>query len=334
MTTHLVGRFLDLVVDPRMPHNFLATWLRSRGPRRMMSRSTASLGYRILVALTFDVEQDHNSDGRESASSVSSFLTNVQHVVDEATIFAEGRLVEANSEQLRSLEERGFEIGLHGYRHELWGSPQWYLHDKPVPNEGKNSLLKDSLRAFRTSRLHRPTAFRAPSLVADDSTIRLLVANGFGVDSSLPSHRGVLPVPQFVGGADGLVRIPVSVDPVPSLARRTVFPYYRFRVCNLKTLKEMDRKEFLEYTTRIATLQEALGFPPHLVLLSHSWEFSEPLSDRKDYSYRSISNFEFINDLLCFLSKNFSVKQTSITKLAAILRKSYDDLSREGLRVR
>jgi hypothetical protein len=216
------------------------------------------------------------------------------------------------------LEKKGIEIGLHGYRHELWGPAQWYLSDKPLPVEQKASLLKAGIEAFSSSGLRRPVVFRAPNLVADDSTIQLLPGNGFQVDSSLPAHKGVLPIPLFL---DELIRIPVTVDPTPKVSWTALVPYCRFRACNLKTLKHMAPDEFFKYISGITAIQEALGFPPHVVILCHSWEFFSPLIDNKQYDYCSPQNSDFLDKLIRNLSEDFNIREISMQHLADLFKR-------------
>jgi len=287
----------------------------------MMNHAHPHRRHQLFVVLTYDVEREYGSHRlKGNGATVPLFLRSMQDAAENATIFVEGSLVEENSEILRSLEKKGIEIGLHGYRHELWGPAQWYLADKPLTLKRRNSLLDAAIEAFRSSGLRRPVVFRAPNLAADSSTMLLLLEKGFHVDSSLPAHRGVPPIPQFFGGPEGLIRIPVTAEPTPSLSRKRIFPYYRYRTCNLKSLKEMRNDELLRYVSRIAALQEALGFPPHLVIVSHSWEFLNPLIDHQDYSYCSPANFEFLHELVRILSENFDEKRVSISTLAEFFK--------------
>lgn len=90
------------------------------------------------------------------------------------TIFIQGSLVEENADRILSLQNAGFEIGLHGYNHELWGRAQWYLSDRPMSVAEKESLVRMALDAFRKVGLRRPGAFRAPNLVIDGPTLEYL----------------------------------------------------------------------------------------------------------------------------------------------------------------
>jgi len=288
-----------------------------------MDKAKLREGDRLFVVLTFDVERDYGSDrATEACARVPEFLASLRDVCRDITIFVEGSLVEGNSWALRPLQQRGIEIGLHGYQHELWGRSQWYLPDRPLTFERKRALLEAGIEAFQRAGLSRPIMFRSPNLVADESTMNLLVEEGFRVDSSLPSHRGVLPVPQSFGGLGGLVRIPVTADPTPSLSRKGVLPYYRFRTCSLRSLREMERGELLQYVSRVITLQEALGFPPHIVILSHSWEFLNPNVGRAPPDYCCPENFEFLRHLDSTLSSKFNVRHMSMSALAEVLAKN------------
>jgi peptidoglycan/xylan/chitin deacetylase (PgdA/CDA1 family) len=315
--SHYLNRILDLVFDQRMPHNLIPTMLRTRKLRRMISQAEPLGRGQLLVALTFDVEREYGSDRvKGNSATASQFLASLQDAPENVTIFVEGSLVEENSEALRSLQWKGIEIGLHGYRHELWGRPQWYLRDRPLRPDQREALIEAGIEAFRKAGLRRPVVFRSPNLVADTSTLRLLLENRFRVDSSLPSHRGVLPAPQFFGGPEGLIRVPVTADPMPSLSCKAVLPYCTYRACNLRNLKEMRKEELLQRVSRIGTLQEVLGFQPHIVILCHSWEFLSPRINHRDYSYCSPANFEFLRNLNQTLSDRFSVRHVSMSTLA------------------
>lgn len=326
MDSHYLNRILDLALDPRIPPNLFVTLLRTHRLRHMMDKGKPHGGDRLFIAHTFDVERNYGSDRAEgTCGEVSQFLATLGDVRTDITIFVEGSLIEENSRALRSLQQRGIEIGLHGYHHELWGRSQWYLPDRPLTLERKRALLKAGIEAFQSAGLPRPVMFRSPNLVADMSTVHLLAEEGFRVDSSLPSHRGVLPVPQFFGRLGGLVRIPVTADPIPSLSRKGLLPYYRYRTCSLKGLREMSKEELLQYVSRIVTLQETLGFPPHILSLSHSWEFLNPLLSNSGYDYCCPENFEFLRDLDCMLFDKFNVRHVSMSALAEMLGKNHSE---------
>ena len=327
MNVHHLARILDLVSDPRMPTNFIGAILRSRKFGRIMSDHQLRGRRELLVAFTCDVERPYGSHrilGNDL--TVAQFLRALQDSSTITTIFIEGSLVEGNSEALRSLENKNIEMGLHGYVHELWGKWQWYLSQRPLTLAEKDALLEAGINSFRKAGLKRPVTFRAPNLVIDTSTMRLLLEKGFHVDSSLPSHKGVLPIPRFLGGSGGLVSIPVTADPRPSLSLRGIFPYYKYLVLNLKNLKEIDKDGLRERISLIVALQEALGFLPHIVVLSHSWEFSGPLIKHRDYSYCSIKNFEFRNRLFHLLSENFVLRPVSMATLGEFLNKANNSL--------
>jgi hypothetical protein len=145
----------------------------------------------------------------------------------------------------------------------------------------------------------------------------LLAEKGFTLDSSLPSHRGVPPLPQLLNAKkQTLLRIPVTVDPIPVLSLKHHLPYYRFLVCNLETLKQFTNDEFLDYVTRITSIQVALGCLPHIVVLCHSWEFRNPPPNTRRFKYCSELNFEFLQKLIRLLEQNFSLKHVTMSRLA------------------
>lgn len=315
-------RIVDFLADSRMPHNMIRTAFETRRFSRLTNMETLPQAEKPYVAFTFDVEQEYGAHRvGEKSKLASTFLQQLADEYQPATVFVEGELVAENPGILRDLEKRGFEIGVHGYSHELWGPPQWYLSKKPLRPGQRAALLDSSVRTFLDSGLKRPLSFRAPNLVSDDTTTRLLMVKGFRVDSSLPSHKGVPPVPKFLGWPEGLVRIPVSADPSPVLSLKFAIPHFRFRVCNLKTLKEI-RTGLAQFASRVFTLQHALGFPSHLVALYHSWEFFDPLIDDERYDYCSRDNFAFVKSVASELSSKFRVKYVSMITLADRLQKA------------
>jgi hypothetical protein len=269
------------------------------------------------VALTFDAEREYGSRarGHPTGANISTFLDRVS-ILPKSTVFIEGRFIADHAERLRAVEERGIEIGLHGYDHELWGPAQWYLRERPASPEQRADLLDRALENFKRSGLRRPLCFRAPNLVSDFATSRLLLARGFAVDSSQASHRGLPPIPNF---SDGLAGIPVSVDPQPLLAWKGIFPYYRFVVCNFETLTSLPKEQVLYHVSRIAALQKLLDFPPHLVFLAHSWEFIT--TPRTSHANKGESNgFHLLKDLIRTLTDNYQANFLTLSSLAELLR--------------
>jgi peptidoglycan/xylan/chitin deacetylase (PgdA/CDA1 family) len=212
------------------------------------------------------------------------------------------------------------EIGLHGYDHELWGPTQWYLPDRPINVTEKEGLLRKSIEAFETSSLSRPVSFRAPNLVADTSTIRLLLKWEFTADSSLASHRGTYPIPEFVNGGPDMIRIPVSAEPWPSISRIGRIWHYAYRVCNLKTLLGMNEDERRRYLKQVVAVQLALGFQPSLVMLFHSWEFLPPLTSASEYAYCSALNWDFLRALAHTLDDSLDIEFVTLRQLTSFLR--------------
>jgi hypothetical protein len=136
MTSNALARIADLTKDPRMPYYVFGTYLKTRKLRRLTEVKPSQRG--LSLALTFDVEREYGSHRMiGNSTSVNRFLSGLENLSANSTIFIEGGLVEENSKMLRSLENHGFEIALHGYRHELWGPAQWYLNEKPISLQEK-----------------------------------------------------------------------------------------------------------------------------------------------------------------------------------------------------
>jgi uncharacterized membrane protein YphA (DoxX/SURF4 family) len=92
----------------------------------------------------------------------------------------------------------------------------------------------------------------------------------------------------------------------------------------------MKKEALLGYVSRIVALQEALGCLPYIVILCHSWEFFNPAVGNRGYSYCSPANFEFLRNLLTFVSKGLGLRQTSMSTLAKLLREKNESLSSSG----
>jgi peptidoglycan/xylan/chitin deacetylase (PgdA/CDA1 family) len=188
------------------------------------------------------------------------------------TLFVQGALAEPLADLLRPMLPR-HEIGLHGHLHELWGRPLWFAQAEATEPRVRRERLAAALAAFERAGLPRPRSFRAPYLVCDRFTLRLLAQAGFRLDSSAMASRGCLPV---VSREMGLHRVPVSATPRPRLRRRFGLPTWaRFDLLNLPTFLYAPIERLLEIVAEVFAAQDALGCRRHLVVLAHPWEFAD-----------------------------------------------------------
>lgn len=93
----------------------------------------------------------------------------------KATFFIEGWNGLHHPERVRELVERGHEVGVHGWVHEVFGK---------LDSIAAERALIDSLAAFRAIGIE-PKGFRAPGGVRGPHLIELLTKHGISYDSSV-----------------------------------------------------------------------------------------------------------------------------------------------------
>lgn len=305
-------RFLTLLFDIRMPYFLPLTLARSYWRRIFMC---PKINEPIYFAITIDAEQDYGSVGFSGDSQkIKDFLKVFPRYLKkrnwEATFFVQGELVSTYKKQLKKLESEGHEIGLHGLYHELWGQPRWFLKDKRISRSERVGRLKKALNIFKKNNLKAPLSFRAPNLVIDGFSRRLLPQSGFTVDSSSPSFLG-WQKPQI----KKLSIIPVSSDPIAKIRFKYGMPFSNFMVFNLVNLLKLKGNKFNKYLTRILSFKPHKKWPPHLVFLAHSWEFAPSESDDSDLDYSNDNNYEKMFSKLDQLARQYDIKFVTIQEL-------------------
>ena len=297
-------KFFDFVRDKRMPYylpNNLFNWY-SR--KKMMKDVTVR---KIFVSITFDVEAENipNYHIKNFFEGIIKDLGN-----KKATFFICGNLISKFSYILKKIQSK-HEIGLHGFAHELWGDEKWWAIKKPIDYEQKGELLKLCLDIFKENRLRRPISFRAPYLITNHDTFKLLKKNNFRVDSSLSSYLGnfSLPVKFFKGK---IMSIPVSVNPLPKVSFQYLIPYTSYESFNWTFINNLDKNNFINFINSIFSWQIFNKIQPHLVFLAHSYQVVE--NDKKlKYSHEKS---EKMFKLFSFLEKNYQVEYVTLRKLA------------------
>jgi peptidoglycan/xylan/chitin deacetylase (PgdA/CDA1 family) len=265
----------DWLLEPRLPHH-APEWV-LRALRCPAPRDPSALAEPVSLALTVDIEgRPRVADRLAGLDATRGFLQWLGTESDargwRATVFVEGGLVEPLAPALRGLT-RQHAIGLHGWAHELWGRPRWFLPHRPVAPAERRPLLRRGIDAFARAGLPRPRAFRAPYLACDDATLDLLAEAGFDLDSSGPAYRGC---PPLVTHRGRLMRVPVSAAPRPRVRRRFGVPtWMTFDHLELPTVLSAPDDRLLEIVGLIQATQQRAGSPPHLVLLAHPWEFDD-----------------------------------------------------------
>ena len=152
------------------------------------------------ACLTVDVEQDcppFLSTWRGIEEGLPRLLALLDAEGLTATCFVTGETARRFPGAVRSIVDRGHELGCHGDEHRRF--------DGLTPEEA----ARDIARASAVLRPFGPvTSFRAPHLRLPRAFLPLLGAHGFTVDSSVGRHKSV---GARVERVHGVLRIPASV---------------------------------------------------------------------------------------------------------------------------
>jgi len=162
------------------------------GLEEMSMRDPRSRGSSVLNVISIDVEEIYHAElARRDAPrlklslkpralvGVRKALSLLEEHGVHATFFFVGEVAELDPGLPEELEERGHEVGFHGYHHK----PLWELSP-----EG----LREEIRAFKRLVQVRCVGFRAPSFSLDLRTswaLRVLAEEGFSYDSSVMPTR-------------------------------------------------------------------------------------------------------------------------------------------------
>lgn len=305
-----------MIRDRRSPPYIISSFFRNRLLTEL-KKDLNTIG-NIKFLLTFDVEYDFGVAELKRSNSVQPFLEQIIELLKEekvcATFFVQGDLIKNFNEILQRLEGEKNELGLHGYAHEPWGY-DWFIRDQIPSINSRRTALESSITEFEMNNLKRPISFRAPYMVIDKMSLQLLGDYGFKIDSSAQSYKGIMP---FISKINGLLEVPVSVDPIPKMKLMYCIPYSHYFAFNMKNLVDMSNNEFLEYVQRILSIQNLYNQNQHLVFLAHAWEFTEhPRASRK-YRYCTDKNFELLFDRINSINDNYDVRYFKMKDLLAV----------------
>jgi peptidoglycan/xylan/chitin deacetylase (PgdA/CDA1 family) len=170
-------------------------------------------GSRAAVSFTFDNlgEAADIETGRWPADKAIGRHYTVEDVLpalikrfvdQKVTFFVEGWNAETYPSILKELHQRGHDVSLHGWRHELWADQQADQH---------RSILERSLNAFTQIGL-RPAGFRPPGGNVPENPSSLLHEFGFeyysASDKSFGIKAGVAQIPFAWQNLDGVYLMP------------------------------------------------------------------------------------------------------------------------------
>jgi peptidoglycan/xylan/chitin deacetylase (PgdA/CDA1 family) len=279
-----------------------------------------SFGKTLLFSLTVDVEHDFGiPESIGSFKTVEKGVTDLMKLLDgkniDATFFVLKTVCDNFPDHVKRMGSH-HEVGLHGYAHECWGEPKWWLkNDHPLTTKQRQNYLAESLDAVEKATSNKPKSFRAPYLVIDLKSLRLLDELGFEVDSSAPSYYGTPPKPYHPNGLT-LLEIPVSADPRP-WPELVAIPHFRFDYLNTKLLARRGVGWCTNFVANIVSYQEERGIKPHVVMLTHQWEFLGVGSvPNKTFEYAREENMVLLEEFLAKLSEMFKMRFVTMQELA------------------
>jgi peptidoglycan/xylan/chitin deacetylase (PgdA/CDA1 family) len=280
------------------------------------------MGEDLLFSLTVDVEPNFGAPKPSSFAHIDRGVSNLLRMLDRMKINATFFVTKSVGERFPKIVKqigRQHEIGLHGYAHECWGKPKWWLRGTNVlTSEQKQAYLDESIDFIKSLVKEMPRSFRAPYLVIDGETFKLLEESGFEVDSSAPSYYGVPPKPYHPNDLS-LLEIPVSADPRPCLELKPL-PHFRFDYLNTKLLGTQGVSRCANFVRDIVAYQLSRGITPHAVMLAHQWEFARLRKiPSKSFDYALMNHEQLLRKFFFVLRKRFKVKFFSIRKLAKVV---------------
>ncbi|MBA7707345.1 hypothetical protein ES703_116216 [subsurface metagenome] len=180
-----------------------------------------------------------------------------------------------------------------------------------------------ALENFGNNGLKQPVSFRAPNLVINNDTIRLLEEYHLYVDSSAPSYYGVPPLPfKPLGQRSRLITIPVTASPLPKFKIKYLLPYSHYKMFTMPTLVALAIEALIDYIKTIVSFQNSLGITPHLVFVAHSWEFGD-VGNRRKFQHCSSANYNLLESRFRQLRGAFDIKFVTISELYEVLSREF-----------
>jgi peptidoglycan/xylan/chitin deacetylase (PgdA/CDA1 family) len=104
----------------------------------------------------------------------------------KATIFFAGRFAEHYPDLVRDCHRRGHQLGTHGWAH---GGLEDDEDFRSASYEQQRAWIRWATDAVERAAGIRPVLFRAPNLWIGETTLRVLEAEGYRYDSSVPARR-------------------------------------------------------------------------------------------------------------------------------------------------
>ena len=129
------------------------------------------------ISFTVDVEPDLRTN---KYKSIIPGLLELEKLLDKykvkPTLFVTCDCIEKYPILFKRLKNKGWEIALHGYRHERFDN---------LTNKQKEQAVQSSIKCFKKYLKTRPKGFRAPQHAIDEEGINVLKKFNFDYDSSI-----------------------------------------------------------------------------------------------------------------------------------------------------
>ena len=297
----MINKIRSFLFDKRLPHFFPYTLL-----YKLLTKVEIVEPEKILLSLTFDIEYHQSIE----KNYLKNFFQNFKNFLKKtrSTLFVCGETIEEVARELKKLQ-KNCELGLHGYKHELWGDEKWWLNKKPIDKKTKIKLIKLSFEEFKRNKLKKPISFRAPYMISNKETLEILNSFGFKVDSSNCTYLSKDTLPSKY---KKMIRIPVSVNPIPTFKKRFLIPFSFYKIFNMENFYAFEKNDILEFVKIVTSFQQANDIRPHLVFLAHPWEFVRV----KNLGYCSPKNYSILEKMINILKENYRIKFLKIVELS------------------
>jgi peptidoglycan/xylan/chitin deacetylase (PgdA/CDA1 family) len=307
----MLGRALSFITDRRLPFYYPFNALEWSTYDDYLRLYSVKDKIDVDFIFTMDIEHDYGSYGAGESKCVQPFIDKIKPFLSKngimPTFFVQGNLVEQYGNQLNEIGD----LGLHGYAHEPWGEA-WFVRQKLPSLEERKGLLDTSLAMFEKANLPKPTLFRAPNMVIDKGSKKLLKDAGFKIDSSYPSYRGGDFHAKY---KDGLLEVPVSCDLKPHFGRFLVARYAVFNTSNIITGEFSGG--FTEAVMRVVSMQKAHAIKPFIVFMCHPWEFFTAGIDDPNFRYCNPANLDTVGDALLKLKERLNLRFVPMSEFAS-----------------
>ncbi|MBU0957646.1 MAG: polysaccharide deacetylase family protein [Nanoarchaeota archaeon] len=188
------------------------------------------------INISIDVEPDLYGGKFEGITKgLDKFIGILNKYNIKATLFVTAEILDKYPKIFQNLKKQGYEIGLHGYKHERFDE---------LDLKEKKELLKKSVKIYKNVLKENPKGFRAPQHSIDNETLTLLEDYNFKYDSStIPWNFHHIFLPQIkikfdynfkkmkIHKMNNLYEIPITSFILPFSALTIRFlPFFIFKI--------------------------------------------------------------------------------------------------------